>query len=184
MTRTGPFHTLRRAALLLAASAIEAAALAAQWRVTSVPPTAGRPVEVRVESRERADSIEHLDGPIALVIRCVARQLDAFVTTRDTLESDMAADVRVRIRSDSMRARDVRWQATRSSTGAFIPSRELRDLIQRHILRSSTISATIATAQRGRVTYVFPVTDFRPALEALREACPNDRGSALAQPVH
>jgi hypothetical protein len=158
------------------------ASMAAQWRVTAEPAAAGRLAAVSVETRERADTVEHLDGPVALVIRCNARQLDAFMTTRDKLESDMGADVRVRIESDSMRARDTRWQATKANTGAFVPTRDLRDLIQRHILRAQSLRVTVRTSQRGGVTYVFPVGNFRVALEALREECPNDRGGALAVP--
>jgi hypothetical protein len=158
-------------------------AVAAQWRVTSVPANGTRPADVTVETRERADTVEHLDGPVALVIRCSARQLEGFVTTRDKLESDIGADIQVRIESDSVRPRNARWQATKSNTGAFVPTRDLRELVQRYIMRSATLRIMIPTMARGRVTYVFPVADFRLALEALREECTNDRGGALAQPA-
>ena len=188
MTRPGRWsawrYTIRN--LLLPAALVFAAfvptVVAAQWRVTAVPANGPRPADVTVEARERSDSVEHLDGAVALVIRCNARQLDAFVTTRDKLDSDMGADVQVHIVSDSMRARSARWQATKLNTGAFVPTRDLRELIQRYILRSATVQITIRTLQRGRVTYVFPVGNFRVALEALREECPNDRSGALAQP--
>ncbi len=157
--------------------------VAAQWRVTSGAVATGRPTDVTVETRERSDSVEHPDGPVALVIRCSARQLESFVTTRDKLESDIGADIQVRIESDSIRARNARWQATKSNTGAFVPTRELRELIQRYVMRSTTLRISIPTLARGRVTYVFPVADFRLALEALREECTNDRGGALAPPA-
>ncbi len=156
--------------------------LRAQWRVSVEPAAGGRPATVTTVVRERADSIAAEEDVVQLVVRCAARQLDAFISTRDRLVSDIAADVRVRVESDSGRPRDARWQATKANTGAFVPAPELRELIQRHILRAPTVRIIIATEKRGRVTYTFPVADFRPSLDALRDACPNDRGGALAEP--
>jgi hypothetical protein len=152
----------------------------AQWSVSATPAAAGRPAVVTAVLRERADSAAFDETAIALVIRCSALQLDAFLTTRDALDSDMVGDVRVRVEADSLRTRDSRWQATKSNAGAFIPPNELRDLIQRGILRSRELRITVPTLQRGRVTFSFPVSGFVTALDALRQACPKDRGAALA----
>ncbi len=134
--------------------------------------------------RERADSTAFDEDAIALVIRCSALQLDAFLTTRDALDSDLVGDVRVRVDADSLRARDSRWQATKSNAGAFIPPNELRDLIQRGILRSRELHVTVPTLRRGRVTHTFAVAGFAGALDALRLACPKDRGATLADVTH
>ncbi len=151
-------------------------ALLAQWRVS----VEAKWSTVTAVVRERADSVAPEEDATSFVIRCSERQLEAFITTRDLLESDMAADVRVRIESDSARPRDARWQATKANTGAFVPAAEMRELIQRRMLRTRTLRITIGTQRRGRVTYNFPVADVRPALDALRTACPNDRSGALA----
>lgn len=165
--------------LLVAASPVT---VVAQWRVSVAPPAAGRPGSVAAVVRERADSLVGDEDAVSFVIQCAGRQLDAFITTRDQLESDMARDVRVRVESDSMRARDARWAATKAGTGAFVAAPDLRELIQRRILRSPELRVVIATTKRGRVTYRFATAGFRPALDALRDACPNDRGGALAEP--
>lgn len=185
MTQTGPVVLRPQFVVRVATTMVFAmfpALLAAQWRVTTGAASAGRPADVTVETRERSDSVEHPDGPVALVFRCTSRELEGFVTTRDKLESDIGADIQVRIESDSVRARNARWQATKSNTGAFVPTRDLRELIQRYVLRSGTLRIMLPTAARGRVTYVFPVAGFRVGLEALREECIKDRGGALAQP--
>ena len=157
-------------------------ALRAQWRVSVMPAAAGRLGEVTAVARQPDDSTTDDQRATSLVIRCTGRQLDGFITTQDQLESDMAGDIRVRILSDAMRARDSRWQATKSNTGAFIPPLELRDLIQRGILKSHAIRISAGTSNRGRVTWTFAVANFPPALDALREACPKERGAALAEP--
>jgi hypothetical protein len=172
-------------AVLVAACAVSCAppaALHAQWRLTVEPGRTASDATVTTEVREQRDSLPDVETPVALVLRCRARQLEAFLTTRDTLESDMTADVRVRLQSDSARPRDVRWQATRSGTGAFVPQRDLRDLVQRYILRSSQLTVAVSAARRGRANYVFPVADFRRSLDALRAVCVNDQGGALALP--
>ena len=151
--------------------------VAAQWTVSS----AGTPAVVTATLRERADSRAFDERAIALVIRCAALQLDAFLTTRDALDSDMVGDILVRVEADSLRPRDSRWQATRSNAGAFIPQNEVRDVIQRGILRSRELRITVPTLHRGRVVHVFLVAGFSAALEALRAACPGDRGAALAE---
>jgi hypothetical protein len=155
--------------------------LLAQWKVSVTPPASGRPADVVAVLREAADSTAFEEDAVSLVIRCASRQLDAFLTTRDQLDSDMAGDVRLRVQADSLRAHDARWQATKSNAGAFVPANELRDLIQRGILRSAALRITAPTSKRGRVTYLFSVSGFRPALDALRDACPADR-AALAEP--
>lgn len=165
---------------LLCAAAFLPAAAQAQWTVSSSAATVGRPAVVTAVLRERADSTAFDEDAIALVIRCSAVQLEAFLTTRDALDSDMVGDVRVRVDADSLRTRDSRWQATKSNAGAFIPPNELRDLIQRGILRSRELHISVATQHRGRVTYNFSVAGFNAALDALRQACPNERGTALA----
>ena len=170
------------ASALLIAAILGPGQLRAQWRVAVEPPTAGRAAAVTAVARERSDTTSNTEETVSLVIRCMARELDAFITTRDQLESDMAGDVRVRVESDSVRFRDARWAATKTNTGAFIPSPELRVLIRRRVLRVPEVRITISTLKRGRVTYVFPVDDFQPALEALRDACPNDRGGTLPAP--
>ena len=169
-----------RLALLTVAS--RPGTLAAQWRVSVEPALGSRQSSVLAVAREVADSVAADEPAISLVVRCAGRTLDAFITTRDRLDSDTNGDLRVRVQSDGARPRDVRWQATKSNTGAFIPALDLRDIIQRGFLRTRALRITAATQQRGRVTYVFPVADFRPALSALRDACPNDRGGALAEP--
>ncbi|MDZ7632598.1 MAG: hypothetical protein U5K74_14935 [Gemmatimonadaceae bacterium] len=151
------------------------------WRVSVEQPAPGRPLTVTASVRERADSLAGEEEAIAFVLRCSAPQLDAFITTRDQLESNMTADVRVRVESDSVRARDARWQATKANTGAFVPTGDLRDLIQQRLRRTETLRVTIATQTRGRVTYTFAVGDIRPALDALRDACPKERNGALQE---
>jgi hypothetical protein len=153
--------------------------LAAQWRIAADPAPPARPTTVTADLRERADSLLADEDAVSLVLRCTARQLDAFLTTRDQLESDMAADVRVRVESDSLRPRDARWQATKANTGAFVPGGDLRELLQRRLLHTQTLRLTVSTQKRGRVTYTFVVPDARPAMNALRTACPNDRSGAL-----
>ncbi len=182
-----PAHSMRAASLRIVVVAalvmpLTPALLTAQWRVSVEPAAGSRPPTVTTVVRERADSIVAEEEVVQFVMRCTARQLEAFISTRDRLVSDMAADVRVRVESDSARGRDARWQATKANTGAFVPAPELRELIQRHILRSPTLRIIIATEKRGRVTYTFPTANFRPSLDALRDACPNDRGGALAEP--
>ena len=167
--------------LLSIAIEIAPTSLTAQWSVSVDRPNGARPASVVAMAREVADSLGE-EPAVSLVLRCAGRTLDAFLSTRDQLDSDTNGDVRVRVQADSMRPRDARWQATKSSTGAFLPAPDLREIIQRGILHSRTIQLTTTTQKRGRVTYVFPVADFRQALDALRDACPNDRGGALAEP--
>lgn len=157
-------------------------ALAAQWRVTADTASATRLARATAVVRERADSLVAAEEATAFVIQCNGGQLEAFITTRDLLESDMAADVRVRVETDSARGHDMRWQATKANTGAFVPSAELRDLIQRRLIHSRSIRIVINTQRRGRVTYIFPLSDIRPALDALRTACPNHASRALTDP--
>ncbi len=171
----------RALSILAAAAVIIPGTLKAQWAVSSTSATVGRPAAVTAVLRERADSTAFDEDAIALVIRCSALQLDAFLTTRDALESDMVGDVRVRVEADSLRRRDSRWQATKSNAGAFIPPNDLRDVIQRGILRSRAMQVTVPTVHRGRVVYTFAGAGFAAALSALRQACPNDRGAALAE---
>ena len=173
-------RSVRALSMLIAAASLPVA-VRAQWTVSASAAAIGRPASVTAVLRERADSAAFYEEAIELVIRCAARQLDAFLTTRDRLESDMVGDVRVRVDADSLRARDTRWQATKSNAGAFIPPNDLRDLIQRGILRSRELHVTVQTIRRGRVTYVFAVAGFSAALDSLRQACPNDRGAALAE---
>ena len=156
-------------------------ALLAQWRVSVEPPAQTKASTVTAVVRERADSLATEEDATSFVLRCSERQLEAFITTRDLLESDLASDVRVRVESDSARPRDARWHATKANTGAFVPTSELRELIQRRLLRTGTLRIMISTQRRGRVTYTFPVDDVRPALDALRTGCPNDRTGALAE---
>lgn len=154
---------------------------AAQWRVRVEPAVGARPATVTAVTREVADSIPADETPASLVVRCAGRQLEAFMTTRDQLDSDTNGDVRVRVQADSLRPRDVRWLATKANTGAFVPTPELRDLIQRSILHANALRVTASTLTHGRVTFTFPVAAFGPALDALRDACPNERGGALAE---
>ncbi|MCC7053456.1 MAG: hypothetical protein IT355_09320 [Gemmatimonadaceae bacterium] len=175
-----PRHAVRTLAVGLV---LPLAAARAQWRVVETPASAGRQAEVTAMVRERSDSLADDAEAIALVVRCRSRQLDAFLTTRDELESDLAADVRVRVDSDSVRPIDTRWQATRAGTGAFIPSSDLRELIQRRLLRPvPELRISAVTQRRGRVTWTFAATGFEPALGALREACPGEQRGALALP--
>lgn len=166
--------------VLFCSAALAPAAAVAQWRVTVEPATGGRPVTVTTVTREVSDSIPADETPVSLVIRCSGRLLDAFLTTRDQLDSDTNGDVRVRVQADSQRPRDVRWLATKANTGAFVPTPELRNLIQRSILRTQVLRVTTVALKHGRVTYTFPVAGFGPSLDALRDACPNERGGALA----
>ena len=166
---------------LLCGIALWSSRAAAQWRVSVEPGVGARPATVTAVTRDIADSIPADETPVSLVVRCTGRQLDAFMTTRDQLDSDTNGDVRVRVQADSLRPRDVRWLATKANTGAFVPTPELRDLIQRSILRANALRVTASTLTHGRVTFTFPVAAFGPALDALRDACPNERGGALAE---
>lgn len=168
--------------LVLILASVAPAALAAQWRVSAEPASAGRAPTVTAVAHEVSDSAAGDETPVSLVVRCVGRLLDAFLTTRDELDSDTNGDVRVRVQGDSARPRDQRWLATKSNTGAFIGTPDLRELVQRGVLRSRELRITAVTRRRGRVTYVFRVDGFLPALDALRDACPNDRAGALAVP--
>ncbi len=118
-------------------------------------------------------------------LRCTKRRReeDAFLSTRDLFDSDTNGDLRVRVRvqAESLCPRDERWQATKSNTGACLPAPDVRDIIQRGIRHSRTVQLTTATQKRGRITCIFPVGDFRQALDARRDAWPNDRGGALAE---
>ena len=175
--------TLRTAASvigLLCGAALLPSALAAQWQVSVDAGTGGRPATVTAVTRQVADSVSADETPVSLVVRCSGRVLDAFLTTRDQLDSDTNGDVRVRVQADSQRPRDVRWLATKANTGAFVPTPELRDLIQRSILRTQVLRVTTTALKHGRVTFTFPVAGFGPSLDALRDACPNERGAALA----
>ena len=167
---------------LMLAAALAPAALAAQWRVSVEPGNSIRAAAVLAVAREVSDGVTADEPAVSLIVRCSGRALDAYLTTRDALDSDTNGDVKIRVEADSMRPRDTRWQATRSNGGAFIPTPELRDVIQRGILHSRTLRVSTQTLKRGRVTYEFPVANFRQALDALRDACPNDRGGALAEP--
>ncbi len=105
---------------MLVATVCLPVATLAQWSVSSSAGSVGRPAAVSAVLRERADSAVFDDDAIALVIRCSALQLDAFLTTRDALDSDMVGDVRVRVDADSLRARDSRWQACPKDRGATL----------------------------------------------------------------
>lgn len=166
---------------LLCGIALWPSSARAQWRVSVEPAVGARSATVTAVTREIADSIPADETPVSLVVRCIGRQLDAFMTTRDQLDSDMNGDVRVRVQADTLRPRDVRWLATKANTGAFVPTPELRDLIQRSILRAQTLRVTASTLKHGRVTYTFPVAGFGPSLDVLRGACPSERGGALAE---
>ncbi len=155
----------------------------AQWRVSVEPTGAGKLTTVTAVTRAAADSVAGDALPVSLVVRCADRQLEAFITTRDQLDSDTNGDVHVRVQSDSARPRDVRWQATKANTGAFVPTPELRDLIQRSILRAHVLRVTASALKLGRVTYTFPVEGFGQSLDALRDACPGERGGALVEPA-
>lgn len=166
---------------LLCGIALWSGTALAQWRVSVEPAVGARSATVTAVTREVADSIPVDESPVSLVVRCTGRQLDAFMTTRDQLDSDTNGDVRVRVQVDSLRPRDVRWLASKANTGAFVPTPELRDLIQRSILRARALRVSASTLTHGRVTYTFPVAGFGPSLEALRDACPSERGGALAE---
>jgi hypothetical protein len=175
-------RTLTAAATACIAATLCAPVLCAQWQVSVERGTASRSATVLAVAREASDSGSADDPAVSLVVRCSGRSLDAFITTRDALDADTNGDVRVRVEADSIRPKDMRWQATKSNSGAFIPTPELRDVIQRGILRTRTLRIATQTLTRGRVTYEFPVREFRQALDALRDACPNERGGALAAP--
>ena len=167
--------------ILLCGLALWSSTTAAQWRVSVETGVGAKSATVTAVTREVADSVAVDESPVSLVVRCSGRELDAFMTTRDQLDSDTNGDVRVRVQADSLRPRDVRWLATKANTGAFVPTPELRDLIQRSILRAHVLRVNATTLNHGRVTYTFPVAGFRQALDALRDACPTDRGGALSE---
>ena len=69
-----------------------------------------------------------------------------------------------------------------TALGAFIPAPDLRDFIQRGVLRATTMRITLPTQRRGQASYRFAGGGFETAIVALRDACASDRGGALALP--
>jgi hypothetical protein len=169
-------------ALVFSGALIAPDSVFAQWRVFTPSAASGRSGAVTAVVRELSDSLAFDEDATSFVIRCSAQQLEAFITTRDQIVSDMAGDVRVRVESDSMPASDARWQATKSNAGAFVPIAQLRDLIQRRMLHTATLRLIVPTQTRGRKEYVFTVSGLRSALDSLGHACPRDRATTLASP--
>ena len=118
----GYFARVAAGVVLLASPVGAQSAQQRGWALAVEPAAGGKPGVVTAVLQEQTDSSTvPPENPATLVIRCVGRTLDAYLTTRDQLTSDFAGVVRTRVQFDSGRTKESPWEASRDGTGRVHP---------------------------------------------------------------